>query len=842
MRRIIVFFSWQSDTPNNHSKIKKGLEKACKKLSTELGVEVVYDESTRGEAGSPRIEGVVESKINNCDVFVADATPVTAHHEKLIPNSNVMYELGVARGVHDCHKIVIIAAKGDWETTKLPFDINHAKIIPIDIEDVDSFYHLIKDSVKFAIDNPETVFSQDDNRLYSDSQIKKNINSGKYLPDTFLDNRALKEHLRYFSDPFLFSEYVANKIYCFNFQRLNRGRKIWNKPKFKFNATKFKIESNSPNFSMLYESVNKLLGYVKGKTDELHNLSNEGYLNSSKCRRRAEDLSFLSSKICLLTANAGQGKTNFICDFVQNVLIKRHIPFAYVNGYEIDSSDIEKTFVKAICPTLDISFQNMMSQLNLYCASKRKPIIFIIDGLNENPHPEEFCRMLVGFIKQFLAYDFCKLIMTCRNEYLDENFKELTSTFEKEMLVERNLHGHISDEEKEELLSNYFKYFRIKAYLSDGVRKSLTSNLLLLRIFCEANKGKNLGNVGHIKRDELFTEYYHTMLARVANAPDWEGRKFFREKKIKDFFMNILKRMVESDTFFNVPLDELLSDMEQEDENMLLRFLDENILLRKDLSNGDSAEGNKEVVNFTYDAFRDYLLAHYILDAMSGKTASQKELICRFTSDGHQLKEGIIPYIFVHAKNKDNEELLNLLKEQPWYVTAFESYIWEVDETNITDEDIELVKNRLTENPKKIAKRLLFWGRWYTEDHPRLNIKILLEYVGQLDDDGLAKWVDTLFGDNGRKEFLGYKRDSERENYVEINRELLDDHKFFEQKDAQLIFEFYAYVASVSNESAKNVYVRYVKQSGNVEQVLRVAHSTKSEKLRCWMNQIIAGD
>lgn len=76
VRRIIVFFSWQSDILRN-SKIKNGLEKACKRLSKELSCEVVYDESTREEAGSPKIDDVVEKKMDLCDVFVADSTPVT---------------------------------------------------------------------------------------------------------------------------------------------------------------------------------------------------------------------------------------------------------------------------------------------------------------------------------------------------------------------------------------------------------------------------------------------------------------------------------------------------------------------------------------------------------------------------------------------------------------------------------------------------------------------------------------------------------------------------------------------------------------------------------------------
>lgn len=62
MRQLVVFFSWQSDIPSNHSEIKRGLEKACKKLSKELDCEVVYDESLRGELGSPQIEDVVVKK------------------------------------------------------------------------------------------------------------------------------------------------------------------------------------------------------------------------------------------------------------------------------------------------------------------------------------------------------------------------------------------------------------------------------------------------------------------------------------------------------------------------------------------------------------------------------------------------------------------------------------------------------------------------------------------------------------------------------------------------------------------------------------------------------------
>lgn len=839
MRRLIVFFSWQSDIPQNHSKIKNGLEKACKRLSKELSCEVVYDESTRDEAGSPKIDDVVEKKIDLCDVFVADATPVTEHHGKLCPNSNVMYELGCARAIHAYQRIVTLAAKGDWEIKNLPFDINHTVIPPVDIDNTDVFYHLIKSPVKFAYNCPETIFSHDDTVLYSDFQIQKNINSGKYLPDTFLEKRDLKEHLRFFADPFLFSSYIADKIYHFNFHRLNRGRKIWGKPKYNFNAKQFQIDSFASSFCKLYESVKQLKDYLENKTDELYNGSNESYLTSSKCRRRLEDLSFLTSQICLLTGNAGQGKTNFICDFVQYVLLKRHIPFIYVNGYEINSADIERTLVKAICPTLDISFEKLMEQLTLYSSSKRKPVIFVIDGLNENPHPDDFCRMLVAFLKRLLAYDFCKVIMTCRSEYLEENFQELTETFENKMMVEKDIYHHLNEEDIDTLLERYFRYFNITAHLGEAVKSTLTNNLLLLRIFCEANKNRRLGIVNHINRDELFTVYYDTMLTRVADAPDWEGRRDFRRRKIKGFFNAILKQMIESNTFFNVSLDDLLEEMSQGDESMLLRFLDENILLRKDLSKNERNLGNCEVVNFTYDAFRDFMLAHYILNSLKDNFEQQKKLIKKFTDDGHQLKEGIIPYLFVYAKNTASEALWNFLKGCPWYVSAFESYIWETDESKVSDEDIGLLLQLLNKTPYTIAGNLLYWGRWNTEEHPKLNIKILLEYVSKLEDGALEKWVEKICCSTNKKYYWGHEGQTERERFIEMVRSLLGNSQFFEYKDSELVFEFYAYVASVSDGKAKEVYRQYIRQTSNIEQVLHIFHTTKSENLKAWMNQLI---
>ena len=127
MRKLNLFFSWQSDVKNNHEKIKEALRKVCDDIRTEGEYDIVYDESTWGRSGSPVIEDVVLEKIKNCDLFVADLTPVSTTGKKDLPNPNVMVELGIAKAsmIDD---VILLLYTGDVDTNRMPFDINHQRM------------------------------------------------------------------------------------------------------------------------------------------------------------------------------------------------------------------------------------------------------------------------------------------------------------------------------------------------------------------------------------------------------------------------------------------------------------------------------------------------------------------------------------------------------------------------------------------------------------------------------------------------------------------------------------------------------------------------------------------
>ena len=128
MEKYKVFFSWQSDTKGNKGIIKESLKAACQLASEKFGCEILIDEATRDVPGMPKIEDTVFEKIDKCDVFVCDITPVSVLGNKHMPNSNVIIELGYAIKSKGYLQIIALAKKGEWKPEQLPFDINHHRI------------------------------------------------------------------------------------------------------------------------------------------------------------------------------------------------------------------------------------------------------------------------------------------------------------------------------------------------------------------------------------------------------------------------------------------------------------------------------------------------------------------------------------------------------------------------------------------------------------------------------------------------------------------------------------------------------------------------------------------
>lgn len=839
IKKLKLFFSWQSDLEDNHKKIGDALREACDEIRSEGEYDILYDESTWARSGSPVIENIVLDKIKKCDLFIADLTPVAKLGKKDLPNPNVMMELGVAKAsmIDD---VTLLIYTGEIDASRMPFDVNHQRLSSFSKKTIKGF---IKQMAITAAKNPKhkSVFDDNDSFLYYERNVKKNIASGKYLPNVFLEDRKIKQNLRDFVDPYTFCKLVLEKCDSFELYRLNRNRRVTHKPFFEFNITPYKSCVAEESIGTFYQRVKEFQQYLRSKYDELNTNKSYDYFNLSRFGKQNEHLRYVAGKLLLITTSAGQGKTNLVCDLVDKVLLKRHIPFVYLNGYEIKPDDVGRSFADMMLPGTNCSFDKAIKEVATYCKYKRCPMIFIIDGLNENPIPDVFASHLEVFLDMVLQYDCVKVLMTCRTEYYQERFASLDASFKDRMIKIEELNEHFRDEEKQKLLRNYLMYFKIKASINRYVEDTLCDDLLLLRVFCEANQGKSLGHVHSIKREELFAEYYELMAQKLIEKVQNEKHYQLEKSTIVTFMENMVGYMIGNGSFFNVPLLQLMKNMSKDEKEIFNRFLDENILLRKDLApDARGVFSQNEVVNFTYDSFRDYIISAYLLDRILSKSLSEFEHLAKlYTSNGHQLREGLAPFLFVHAKNNQQNEASEFFTQLDWYDDVFEMYIWDVNEEAITDIDVEIVQRLLLKDePKHVARQLVYWGRWNSEKFRVLNIQLLLNHLALLDDNALDVFMEKVWSQKTLNFYGRGKEKSERWYMIKSLEDLIEDTEITQQEDFHRLFELLLYMCGCSERYATDVYVQYLKRFGNTNQLDKVQKDTHSNRLMVEIEQL----
>lgn len=142
-----IFWSWQSDThqPTGRYFVREVLRSVAEELNGEDETEeaerpaseddefdaaegrIEIDHDTLGVGGSPRIADKILEKIEAAAVFVADLTPVAkTKGGKLLPNPNVMIELGYAMKVLGNERIVLVMNQAEGASFRhLPFDLRH---------------------------------------------------------------------------------------------------------------------------------------------------------------------------------------------------------------------------------------------------------------------------------------------------------------------------------------------------------------------------------------------------------------------------------------------------------------------------------------------------------------------------------------------------------------------------------------------------------------------------------------------------------------------------------------------------------------------------------------------
>lgn len=136
LSEIVLFYSWQSDLPHrsNRNYINSAITKACKISEEELHIKITIDKDTLNIPGSPDIINTIREKIENSTIFVADITPIISLNSKLIPNPNVLIELGYAWKSLGNDNILMVMNTAYGSLRGLPFDLGFKRQITYDFK------------------------------------------------------------------------------------------------------------------------------------------------------------------------------------------------------------------------------------------------------------------------------------------------------------------------------------------------------------------------------------------------------------------------------------------------------------------------------------------------------------------------------------------------------------------------------------------------------------------------------------------------------------------------------------------------------------------------------------
>jgi hypothetical protein len=133
VKALEIFLAWQSDFGPSRTTIQAVLESVTSELAAteQLVAPLLLTGAVAQGDGAVRIDAKVVEAISRASVFVADLTVVGRILERLLPNPNVLVEVGYALASLGPNRVILLEAERDQ--ADLPGDGQFAHQFPFDL-------------------------------------------------------------------------------------------------------------------------------------------------------------------------------------------------------------------------------------------------------------------------------------------------------------------------------------------------------------------------------------------------------------------------------------------------------------------------------------------------------------------------------------------------------------------------------------------------------------------------------------------------------------------------------------------------------------------------------------
>ncbi len=648
----------------------------------------------------------------------------------------------------------------------------------------------------------ECYFSQDTfiNNIISSfnqvtqKEIENNKTNKKYIPEIYVEIGQMKDYLRNFTDPILFfrKHLEYNKKHSFSY--FNRLLSLYELNEIdsldeEYNVDLKNLNENADfileklNSSLIY--MDKLSTYSEIKKDvpneklelfEVSYYTHRPSLLRYDIENRISLFEALKYKQILLTERAGQGKTNLLCDLSENVLLKKGIPCLFIGARNLVNNDLGSTMLAIANDFTDI--EQLLEVLNIHAFNIQKPFVLMVDAINELKKISESKNKLYFFLKKVERYKYIRILLTARTEYFEEKFGDLKSMCSFVKHIDRYNIRSQSSRYKHRIFQGYMRHFNIMINdIGDIIYNELTEDFLLLRMFSEAYQGdgdkvNNIPSLQHLFRYEIFERYYNY---KKENLQEWDRmRGGVDTGSTYDLLINsITSYMINNMEFSNIDRSTIVGQIQNE---LLVKLIDEDIIFREDIQRKTGLlEGHVEIINFTFDEFRDFCIAKYILKTFDKDNPCDSErLISKLTDNELEIAEGVQKYLFFASKKYPNRIFEEIIQREDWYGHTYTYNIFSIDEEYITDRDISIITNHSTK--EELLKQsdslnayliMNLYKRMDINAYTKLNIKTLNMIIQTVDNGCFKKYFQPIFRPTYKDRYSHY---SYRTNHLPIDK------------------------------------------------------------------------
>jgi hypothetical protein len=598
----------------------------------------------------------------------------------------------------------------------------------------------------------------------SQQKIEDEKRTKKYIPSVFVETSETKEEMRYFANPMFFYRKIDDDLRRIDLAHFNellgmakietvtdnlRGITTLTAPN-NLSELRARLVQQSTALEAIQEHVSPFSWYGDraerfAPSDYLtgywevfrHSIESSGSGVFRSLEEVSKKIGIAQAKIFLVTGMAGQGKTNFICDLIENQFRAFEVPAIFIparslNDYPGPNRILSYVKNNRFAPDV-ASLHDLFTLLNNVAEECQKPFLIAIDGINEVGDLDRFGAELRVFLEALYQYDFVKTIITCRNEFFDHKFAEIFEPqFSDYLYRVQDLRNEMSDDNKSRLLGAYLRHFQIKANFSKCATEFLENDLILLRIFSEIHEGKDIGYVPDIYKGDIFEKY---LTMKVEEFP------IFSRQKVLNSLFRICSRMLGDENFSQISVE----GFDDSERQIFERLIGEDIILRREVPSTGLASLGVENISFTYDELRDFLLAYYTVVKLAASHPLEVNGIFEKIPKW-PIYEGFFRYAYVLARKKNSDTVLAACETSEDFQKHYLNNLPLLSADIQTPKDVERVEAVLKDSTAERDLRHVAWFLFRKrEDSELLNIRILLDHISRLDDEESERFIRTMF-------------------------------------------------------------------------------------------------